>query len=132
MFRSKVPDATVIGSGTLIEGVVQASGRVQVDGRVEGTLVVDGEVSVGPDGCINGELVGTTVVIGGTVTGKLVVERHLHLISTAVVQGDVRYETLQVDRGGVIGGTANRAEERPSGELVRLEEDPELPSAAAF
>ena len=121
MFRSsKEAEPTIIGAGAVIEGIVRISGRVQVDGRIEGTLEVDGDVSVGPKGVVNGELMGTTLVIGGTATGSVIARNHLHVVSTGVVQGDVRYDTLQVDRGGLIGGNTVHEEEAPKGDAAKV------------
>jgi len=104
-------EPTVIGAGAVIEGTVRVSGRVQLDGRIEGTLDVDGEVSIGPKGYLHGELIATQVAIGGTAEGKVTIREHLHIVSTGRVRGDVRYETLQVDRGGVLDGTTAHGEE---------------------
>ena len=139
MFRSnKAAEPTIIGAGAVIEGIVRVSGRVQIDGRIEGTLEVEGEVSVGPKGVVDGELLGTTLVIGGKATGKITARNHLHVVSTGVVQGDVRYDTLQVDRGGLIGGNTVHAmedEEEPAEEPANVRKlnsqaPPAVPSAA--
>ena len=113
MFRSKASasnstEPTVIGRGTVIEGTVRVSGRVQVDGRIDGTLVADGHVSVGPSGAILGEVVAVELAVGGRVEGKVSVREHLHVAPQGIARGELRYGSLQVDRGGVLdGSTAN-------------------------
>lgn len=106
MFKSKEKSAepTVIGRGAVIEGTIKASGRVQVDGKIDGTLDVDGHVSVGPSGEIVGEVIANDLAVGGRVEGKVTAHKHLHVVSSGKVQGDVRYDTLQIDRGAVLGG----------------------------
>lgn len=132
MFRSKETDPTIIGAGAVIEGIIRVKGRVQVDGRIEGTLDVDGEVSVGPKGVVSGELVATNLVVGGDVTGKICARNTLHIVSSGSVRGDVKYESLQIDRGGVIGGTTEHADTNEV-EVVKIDEQiPPLPSAASF
>ena len=132
MFRtSKEAEPTIIGAGAVIEGVVRVSGRVQVDGRIEGTLEVDGEVSIGPKGSVDGELMGTTLVIGGKATGRVVARNHLHVVSTGVVQGDVQYDTLQVDRGGLIGGNTVHAEEEEPANVRKLNSQAPPPMSPA-
>jgi cytoskeletal protein CcmA (bactofilin family) len=98
-------EPTVIGRGTLIEGTVRVSGRVQVDGRIDGTLVAEGPVSVGPSGSIIGEVVAHELAVGGRVEGKVSIREHLHVAPNGVCRGEVRYGSLQVDRGGVLDGS---------------------------
>jgi cytoskeletal protein CcmA (bactofilin family) len=98
-------EPTVIGRGTLIEGTIRVSGRVQVDGQIDGTLVAEGPVSVGPSGSIIGEVVAHELAVGGRVEGKVNVREHLHVAPDGVCRGDVRYGSLQVDRGGVLDGS---------------------------
>jgi cytoskeletal protein CcmA (bactofilin family) len=108
MFGKKASSAaepTVIGRGAVIEGKVRASGPIQIDGHVEGALQVEGQVSVGPSGTVTGELVADDVVVGGRVQGKVFARAHLHVASGGSVRGEVRYGSLQIDRGGVIDGT---------------------------
>jgi cytoskeletal protein CcmA (bactofilin family) len=104
-------EPTVIGRGTLIEGTVRVSGRVQVDGNIDGTLIAEGPVSVGPSGSIIGEVVAHELAVGGRVEGKVNVREHLHVAPDGVCRGDVRYGSLQVDRGGVLDGSTAHGED---------------------
>ncbi len=106
MFGSKPADPTVIGRGATIEGHVKASGRIQIDGTIDGTLEVEGHVSVGPNGRVMGELIADDLVVAGRVDGKVTAKKHLHVASSGSVHGEVQYGTLQVDRGAVIDGQA--------------------------
>lgn len=110
MFGSKAKtsvstEPTVIGRGTVIEGVVRVAGRVQIDGAIDGSLLADGHVSVGPNGSILGEVVAHELAVGGRVEGKVSVREHLHIAPQGVCRGEVRYGSLQVDRGGVLDGS---------------------------
>ena len=69
-----------------------------------GKLEVEGQVSVGPNGIIQGEVVADELVIGGKVEGKAIARAHLHVASGGSVRGEVRYGSLQIDRGGLIDG----------------------------
>lgn len=118
MFGSKpAAEPTVIGRGTVIEGTIKITGRIQVDGQIDGTLEVEGHVSVGPNGRITGEVLADDLVVGGRVEGKVFARKHLHVASSGTVRGEVRYGTLQVDKGAVMDGSALRGEddaERPA------------------
>lgn len=113
MFRkskSNAAEPTVVGRGAVIEGTVRAQGRVQVDGRIEGTLEVEGEVSVGPSGSIQGRVIADELAIGGHVTGKITARAHLRVLSGGSVRGEIRYGTLEVDRGGVLHGNTTQGD----------------------
>jgi cytoskeletal protein CcmA (bactofilin family) len=104
-------EPTVIGRGTCIEGTIRVSGRVQVDGQIDGTLLAEGPVSVGPSGSIVGEVSAHELAVGGRVEGKVNVREHLHVAPKGVCRGEVRYGSLQVDRGGVLDGSTAHGEE---------------------
>lgn len=106
-------DPTVIGRGAVIEGTVRASGPIQIDGHIQGSLHVDGQVSVGPNGSIDGELVAENIVVGGRVEGKVTARAHLHVAPGGSARGEVRYGSLQIDRGGVIDGTTGQGKSAP-------------------
>jgi cytoskeletal protein CcmA (bactofilin family) len=131
--KADAPEPTVIGKGAVIEGMVRVYGPVQVDGQIDGGLSAEGHVSIGPTGCVLGELIAEELAVGGRIEGKVSVRGHLHVAARAVVRGDVRYGSLQVDRGGVIDGSAlHGAEETPfSSELQAAEvpAPPQLPAA---
>jgi cytoskeletal protein CcmA (bactofilin family) len=140
MFGKKAASAaepTVIGRGAVIEGKVRASGPIQIDGHVDGALIVDGSVSVGPNGAITGEVGADDIVVGGRVQGKLFARAHLHVASGGSVRGEVRYGSLQIDRGGLIDGTtgqgqdADAAPEEPSGVRATPAVAPATTSAAS-
>src|SRR5262245_51655810 len=111
MFRKSAPEEpTVIGRGAVIHGTIRTRGRIQVDGQLEGTLEVDGQVSVGPGGSIVGEVIADEVAVGGRIDGKLTARKHLHVTSSGAVKGELRYGSLQIDRGAVLDGWTEHGE----------------------
>jgi cytoskeletal protein CcmA (bactofilin family) len=131
--KSSSTEPTVIGKGTVIEGTVRVSGRVQVDGQIEGSLLAEGHVSVGPSGSIVGEVVADELAIGGRVEGKIHVREHLHVAPQGIARGELRYGSLQVDRGGVLDGSTAHGENTGTLEGARgteSSEPPPLPSRA--
>ena len=123
-------EPTLIGRGTLIEGTVRVTGRVQVDGQIDGTLLADGPVSVGPSGSIVGEVSAHELVVGGRVEGKVNVREHLHVAPNGVCRGEVRYGSLQVDRGGVLDGSTAHGEGASSDGESAVSNRPALPATA--
>jgi cytoskeletal protein CcmA (bactofilin family) len=119
--KTRAAEPTVIGKGTTVEGTIRAAGSVQVDGQIDGALIADGHVSIGPNGSIIGELVADDLAISGRVEGRVCVRNHLYVAPGAIASGEVRYGSLQVERGGVIDGSALH------GEMTITMEPPTLP-----
>ncbi len=117
MFKSKnkssAGNLTVVAKGDRIEGTVRVAGMLHVDGEVDGSILAEGPVSIGPDGKVKGEVRGTDVAVAGRIEGAVRAKGSLHMLPTGVVEGDAYFDTLQVERGGVIYGHTGKAGEAP-------------------
>ena len=113
MFGKRRGGPTVIGVGATFAGTLRLDGSLHVDGRLEGDVVVEGSVSIGPEGVVVGELRADRIAIAGRVEARVVARGHLHMLATGVLSGEATYESLQVDRGGVIQGHAEQGEAPP-------------------
>ena len=51
-------NGSVIGRGTVVRGNVRGSGSLEILGRVEGDVSVSGELVVGEEGAIRGNVSG--------------------------------------------------------------------------
>jgi cytoskeletal protein CcmA (bactofilin family) len=88
---------TVIAAGSVVEGTLRARGMVQVDGTIDGALIV-----------------------GGRVEGTVFARGHLLVLASGVVHGNARYTSLEVERGGVMDGSASRVDEQAADNDVEL------------
>lgn len=128
--RLAAGSTTVIAAGSVVEGTLRVRGMVQVDGTIQGTLIAEGHVSVGPEGRIVGEVTADQLSVGGKVEGTILARSHLHVLASGSVRGDARYTSLEVERGGVMDGSASRVKE--AGELSTVpDNDVELAENAA-
>lgn len=123
MFGKKIAEPTIIGSGTVIEGKVIVDNGIQIDGRVIGNVESNESVSIGPEGVIEGELIGGDIAIGGRVEGRVTARGHLHMVSSGAVIGDVFYNSIEVDRGAVIAGRTEHLDEVANEPSVSKEEE---------
>jgi cytoskeletal protein CcmA (bactofilin family) len=111
MFGGKHAEGpTVVGEGSVIVGTLSARGRVQIDGVVECSVKAQGQVSVGPKGRVEGDLIADDVAVGGEIKGRVVARGHLHVVASGRVRGDMHYGTLQVERGAVLDGRTLQGE----------------------
>lgn len=95
---------TIIGKGSIIEGLITVQNSIRIDGRVQGQVQASDSLVVGKEGEIEGEIKARNAIIGGRVkdrvlaTGKVVLEAH------AVVHGEVKTSKLVIDEGAVFDG----------------------------
>lgn len=95
---------TIIGKGSVIEGLISVQNSLRIDGRVQGQVQVTDSLVVGKDGEIDGEVKVKNAIIGGHVknrvlaTGKVVLEAH------AIVHGELKTSKLVIDEGATFEG----------------------------
>ena len=110
MFKRKKNLAIVnslVGQQTIIGGNVDFVGGLRVDGTIQGSVRggADSVLTVTKTGRICGSIEANHAIIDGTVDGPLVVCEMLELMPSAVVTGDITYQTLRVHPGALITGT---------------------------
>lgn len=95
---------TIIGPNSDVRGDLETGGFTRVDGNMRGDLDVKGRVVVGERARMRGNLTGTSVTIGGIVSGNVLADERLVVLSTGLVLGDVITRRIQADDGCVIHG----------------------------
>ncbi len=95
---------TVIGPGAEITGDITVKAGARIDGRVKGNVSCQGELVIGKDGVIEGEVKSASAVLSGRITGKLLVEGKAELSSTARMEGDVACSKLVIEEGAFFQG----------------------------
>ena len=130
---------TVIGETLSIEGKLRFERLLRLDGKFEGELISEGDLIVGPQG----ELVGdvktmSDIVVFGKVIGNIAVDR-VELCGSASIYGDITCKVLLMDPTVVLVGNLNinpfaPNKMAPDGSEVggpKPEKAPEEPAAAA-
>ena len=118
MFSKPRPTAcpvTVVSAGSALQGDIRVRGALHIDGAVCGNVTTDGDMSVGPDGYILGEVRARTLRVGGRIDGIVHVRQHLCMLRTGHVRGHASYHTLEIERGGVMDGSTSFSSELPAG-----------------
>jgi cytoskeletal protein CcmA (bactofilin family) len=104
---SSMEEVTIISNGVVIEGKVTSNGNVRVDGIVKGDITAQGNLAVGEQGSIQGQLTGETVSIGGKVDGTVNAKEKLVLESKAILKGDLITKILVVEAGAIFEGKSS-------------------------
>jgi cytoskeletal protein CcmA (bactofilin family) len=98
----------LLGKSARIYGDVEFSGGLHLEGQVFGNVrAVGGDpstLSVTEDGCIEGSVVVTNIVLNGTVKGDIQATGRVVLGAQAKVQGNVYYGVIETALGAEIMG----------------------------
>ena len=110
LFKRRRPDRpasdgySVIDDQLSISGDIATDGTVRVDGRIEGTLHRADTLIIGSGGAVIGNVQAREVVIGGELTGSLMVSGRVEVQKTATVRGDIRAAAVSLEEGGTVHG----------------------------
>ncbi len=100
---------TLVAAGTHVKGEICFCGDLEIEGKVTGNIIAEDEskarVRILPAGEVRGEVYAPTVVVNGFVEGNLFVSEHVELASKAVVEGNVHYQMIEVEKGARVNGS---------------------------
>ena len=100
---------TLIGSDARMEGNIYFRGVLHVESEVQGNIISESKekslLILAEKGVIKGDVVGSMVIINGTVEGDIYVSGTLELARHAKVQGSVHYNLLEVEVGAQVNGS---------------------------
>jgi len=94
-------DADMSASGRLA-----VLGAVALEGRFEGEIVC-ARLEIGPDGYLLGDAIAGEVVVAGQIVGS-VRAGHVHLLTTAILEGEVSHLSLRMDGAATLVGESRR------------------------
>lgn len=105
-----------------IKGSIKFSNDLTIDGKIEGEINSNGNLTVGENAEIQGEIKTKSVVVLGRVQGNITVNEKCELKSRAQLHGDLSAARLVIEEGATFVGksevTADKsAQNKP--EVVR-------------
>ena len=99
---------TLIGAKTRINGDVEFTGGFHLDGyingNVTGELAAGAFLSVSEQGCIEGSVIASNIILNGIVKGDIEAADRVELGPKARVLGNVYYTTIETAVGAQING----------------------------
>ena len=98
----KLSVASLVAEGVRIRGDVVTDSDLHLDGAVEGDLSV-GRLTIGESGLVTGAIQAETVEVRGRVVGTISA-RHVRLLATARVDGDISHTELSIEAGAHFEG----------------------------
>ncbi len=72
--------------------------------RLEGSITSEGSVKIGLGTVVIGDIVATSGVIAGAVKGEIDINGPIVIDSTAIIKGNIKAKSVQINNGAVIEG----------------------------
>jgi len=94
----------IVGRDIVLTGEIKACDHLVVEGCVEAALSDIRRVEITPSGRLKGAAQVDTADIAGSYEGDLTVQQKLRIRGTGQVHGQIRYGSIEIERGGRIGG----------------------------
>ncbi|MDF4026261.1 polymer-forming cytoskeletal protein [Luteibacter sp. PPL201] len=98
---------SLIARGVTLRGDVEFNGALHLDGTVEGAIHArgtDGVLTISETGRVIGRVEVPHAIVNGHVTGDIEVNERLELAALACIDGDVRYQVLEIAAGARVNG----------------------------
>lgn len=95
---------TVIGSGTMIEGVISSKENVGIEGVFKGKILSEGCVIIGETGKVEADIKADTVFMSGEVHGNIVAKTKLEITSHGKLRGNIKTRSLIIAEGVLFEG----------------------------
>ncbi|MGI8604770.1 MAG: bactofilin family protein [Verrucomicrobiales bacterium] len=97
----------ILSSDVEIKGSLKFSNDLIIDGRIEGEVTSDGNLTIGENALVSGEIKTKSVVIFGKVLGNITVSDRCELKSNATLEGDIIAGTLAIEEGATFMGKSS-------------------------
>ena len=109
--NSKKFGITLISEDSRFRGDISFYGGLEVQGAVKGQVVSEeptAKVRVLNGGSVTGQISVPNVVINGLVKGDIFASSSVKLESGAMVEGNIYYNNLEVEKGATVSGSLVR------------------------
>ena len=110
MKKEKKIDAvsTFLGSDAVFDGTIDFKGTIRLDGKVKGKIVSDdGTVIIGDKATVEADIAVETVIIKGSVSGKIQARDRIEAYPPAHIQGELQAPIITIESGVVFNGNCS-------------------------
>ena len=97
---------SVLAAELTIEGKIEGAGHVRIAGRFKGDVHVQGNVTIDQGAVVTGEVKADVVIIAGQLDGNVEAVTRVELVSTGLLNGDLKAGSLTVAAGSRMRGRA--------------------------
>ncbi|MGE0115168.1 MAG: polymer-forming cytoskeletal protein [Steroidobacteraceae bacterium] len=97
---------SVLSAELTIEGKIEGAGHVRIAGRFKGDVHVQGNVTIEQGAQVTGEVKAEVVIIAGQLDGNVDASTRVELLTTGLLNGDLKAGSLTVAAGSRMRGRA--------------------------
>ena len=106
---------SLIASDLTIEGKIEGAGHIRIAGRFKGDVHVQGDLTIEVGAKLNGGVRARQVVIAGELEGNIESAQRVELLTSGVMVGDVKADTVTVAAGSRMKGQVEFGGEKNAG-----------------
>lgn len=112
-FKKQPPIRSLIGEGTAVHGELRFADGLRIDGEVHGDVVAVGDrptlLVISENARVLGKVMAGHVIINGEIVGPVHSTELLEIQPKARINGEVRYQALEMHQGATIDGELKRS-----------------------
>lgn len=97
---------TVIGSGVKLRGNLVSDGDIIVDGALAGNIKTKGNLTIGVNAHVTGDVTADSVSVAGHLDGNVRASDSTTIAETGQVNGDIATGRLHIDMGAIFIGAS--------------------------
>lgn len=105
---------SILQADIKLTGDLFFSGVLHVFGNITGNIISSDESNsyliLEEDSTVDGEIRASNILIRSKVSGNIFAFKRLSLKSTAIIQGDIHYNELEMSEGATINGSLSAIE----------------------
>lgn len=98
-----------LAPGTTVKGDILTENDFRLDGQVEGNVTCGGKLVIGQKGKVTGKVISVNAEIMGEINGSILVKAKLVLKASAVVDGDIQTQIIEIEPNARFNGTCAMA-----------------------
>ncbi|NOX99219.1 MAG: polymer-forming cytoskeletal protein [Verrucomicrobia bacterium] len=96
----------ILSSDVEIKGTLKFSNDLIIDGKIDGEVSSDGDLTIGENARIKGDVITRSVTVFGKVTGNITVSDRCELKQNAELVGDIKAGKLAIEEGATFMGSS--------------------------
>jgi cytoskeletal protein CcmA (bactofilin family) len=94
----------IIDKNSSITGSITSVGSVRIDGTVNGDIKSNGNVIIGTDANVIGNISANNIEISGTAAGDILSNSLLKIYETGKLEGNIEVMSFMIEEGGFFKG----------------------------
>lgn len=100
---------SIISADVKMTGTIVSQGEIDINGHIEGDVKA-AALTIGDTGAVKGEVVAESVIVRGTVEGRIR-GRKVQLCTGAKVRGDIFHASLAIEPNALFEGAVKHAQD---------------------